>query len=191
MQQIFTAAKCTLWLKPYEIIATGPNCGLIEVVADALSIHSIKEKMGNGSTLLDFFKKHFGPKRDSTRYKRARDNFCKSLAAYSLVCYILQIKDRHNGNILIDIEGFVTHIDFGFLLSNAPGKGLKFESAPFKFTEDMMEVLGGQNSKTFRNFRTRMAKGFMALQANAEKIIILVEMMLMGSSDLPCFEGGR
>ena len=31
----------------------------------------------------------------------------------------------------------------------------------------------------------------MALQANAEKIIILVEMMLMGQSDLPCFEGGR
>lgn len=31
----------------------------------------------------------------------------------------------------------------------------------------------------------------MALQANAEKIIILVEMMLMGQSDLPCFVGGR
>lgn len=36
-----------------------------------------------------------------------------------------------------------------------------------------------------------MAKGFMALQENAEKIIILVEMMLMGTGDLPCFEGGR
>ena len=28
------------------------------------------------------------------------------------------------------------------------------------------------------------------MQASAEKIIILVEMMLMGQSDLPCFEGG-
>jgi phosphatidylinositol kinase/protein kinase (PI-3 family) len=36
-----------------------------------------------------------------------------------------------------------------------------------------------------------MASGFMALQANAEKVIILVEMMLMGQSDLPCFVGGR
>ena len=36
-----------------------------------------------------------------------------------------------------------------------------------------------------------MARGFMALQANAEKVIILVEMMLMGQSDLPCFQGGR
>jgi phosphatidylinositol 4-kinase len=55
----------------------------------------------------------------------------------------------------------------------------------------MIDVLGGENSAKFRDFRTKMAKGFMALQENAEKIIILVEMMLMGTSDLPCFEGGR
>lgn len=46
MDQIFRQAKCSLWLKPYEIIATGPNCGLIEVVSDALSVSSIKEKSG-------------------------------------------------------------------------------------------------------------------------------------------------
>lgn len=55
----------------------------------------------------------------------------------------------------------------------------------------MIDVLGGENSAKFRDFRTRMAKGFTYLQENAEKIIILVEMMLMGTSDLPCFEGGR
>jgi len=55
----------------------------------------------------------------------------------------------------------------------------------------MLDVLGGEQSAKFRDFRNRMARGFMALQANAEKIIILVEMMLMGTSDLPCFEGGR
>lgn len=75
----------------------------------------------------------FGPK-NSVKQKLARDNFCRSLAAYSLVCYILQIKDRHNGNILIDIQGHILHIDFGFLLSNAPGKGVKMEAAPFKLT---------------------------------------------------------
>ncbi len=108
-----------------------------------------------------------------------------------MVCYILQIKDRHNGNILIDIEGHLLHIDFGFLLSNAPGKGIKFEQAPFKLTEQMVEVMGGINSKCFKNFREQMRLGFMAIQEHADKIIKLVEMMFMGLNDLPCFVLGE
>ena len=190
MDQIWKSAGIPLWVKPYEILATGPNCGLIEVVSDALSIHSIKEKIGLNSLLVDYFRIQFG-KDKSDRYKKAKDNFCNSLAAYSLVCYILQIKDRHNGNILLDIEGHIVHIDFGFLLSNAPGKGVKLETVPFKLTQEMIAVLGGQDSNKFDDFRKRMARGFIALQENAEKIIILVEMMLNGQSDLPCFIGGR
>ena len=53
---------------------------------------------------------------------RARENFCQSLAAYCLVCYFLQVKDRHNGNILLTKDGYLLHIDFGFFLSNMPGK---------------------------------------------------------------------
>ena len=163
-----------LWLKPYEILACGPHCGLIEVVSDALSVSSIKEKTGGANaSISDYFRMQFG-KPSSKKHQQARDNFVNSLCAYSLVCYILQIKDRHNENILIDIEGHVLHIDFGFLLSNAPGKGVKFEKAPFKLTQEMMQVMDGENSTAFRNFRERMARGFSALQANAEKIIILV-----------------
>ena len=41
MQQIFRINKLPLWLKTYEILATGPRCGLIEVVNDAKSIDEI------------------------------------------------------------------------------------------------------------------------------------------------------
>jgi len=44
----------------------------------------------------------------------------------------------------------------------------------------MIDVIGGDKSDKFNEFRRKMAKGFQALQASAEKIIILVEMMLMG-----------
>jgi len=37
-----------------------------------------------------------------------------------LVCYILQVKDRHNANILLDREGHLLHIDFGFVLGDTP-----------------------------------------------------------------------
>lgn len=136
---------------------------MIEVVSDALSVSSIKEKTGGANpALIDYFRAQFG-KPGNKKYQQAVENFTNSLSAYSLVCYILQIKDRHNDNILIDIEGHVLHIDFGFLLSNAPGKGVKFETAPFKLTQEMMEVMGGENSNVFRDFRMRMAHGFVAL----------------------------
>lgn len=41
--------------------------------------------------------------------------------------------ERHNGNILIDSEGHIIHIDFGFILGISPG-AINFESAPFKLT---------------------------------------------------------
>jgi hypothetical protein len=49
------------------------------------------------------------------------------------------VKDRHNGNLLLDEEGHIIHIDFGFMLSNSPG-GVNFESAPFKLTRELLEV---------------------------------------------------
>ena len=120
------------------------------------------------------------------------DNYIASLAGYSLVCYFLQIKDRHNGNILIDNEGHLIHIDFGFLLSNAPGKGLKFENAPFKLSDDMVDCLGGVDGKYFEEFRKLLKKGFVAVNKHRHKIIILVEMMWCGhGKQLDCFEKGQ
>ena len=47
---------------------------------------------------------------------------------------------RHNGNILVDSEGHIIHIDFGFVLANSPGNNLGFESSPFKLTHEFAEV---------------------------------------------------
>ncbi|KAK8828530.1 hypothetical protein WA577_000017, partial [Blastocystis sp. JDR] len=67
--------------------------------------------------------------------QRFRRNLIYSLAAFSIVCYVLQIKDRNDGNILLDKHGVLVHIDFGFMLSNCPGN-IHFETAPFKLTPD-------------------------------------------------------
>ena len=190
--QIFKLENTGCWLNTYEIISTGNDSGLVEMVDNSLSLDQLKQKTKNIS-LKDFYINYYGKGfTESISYKNAMDNFVASLAGYSLVCYFLQIKDRHNGNILIDNKGHLIHIDFGFLLSNAPGKGLKFENAPFKLSHDMVDCLGGIEGKYFEEFRKLLKKGFLAVNKHRHKIIILVEMMWCGHGrKLECFEKGQ
>jgi phosphatidylinositol 4-kinase len=190
--QIYQLEHTNLWLNTYEIISTGNDSGLVEMVNDSLSLDALKQKLDRIS-LSDFYLHYFGNGNpNSHSYKTAMKNYIASLAGYSLVCYFLQIKDRHNGNILIDNRGHLIHIDFGFLLSNAPGKGLKFETAPFKLSKDMVDCLGGVNGKYFDEFKKLLRKGFTAINKHRDKIIILVEMMWCGHGrNLDCFEKGQ
>ena len=190
--QIFKLENTGCWLNTYEIISTGNDAGLVEMVNDSVSLDQLKQKIHQAS-LHDFYLYNFGNgDSNSLLYKKAMNNFVTSLAGYSLVCYFLQIKDRHNGNILIDKDGHLIHIDFGFLLSNAPGKGLKFENAPFKLSNDMVNCLGGVDGKYFKEFRTLLHKGFKAVNKHRLKISILVEMMYCGhGKNLDCFEKGQ
>ncbi len=74
------------------------------------------------------------------------------------VCRPVQLKDRHNGNLLLDDEGHIVHIDFSFMLSYSPG-GINFESAPFKLTRELLEVMDsdaeGCASDAFNYFKAR------------------------------------
>lgn len=77
-------------------------------------------------------------------------NFINTLAGYSLITFLLQVKDRHNGNIMIRKDGCIFHIDYGFFMSNAPGKGVELEgNLLFKLTNEYIEALGGLKSKQF------------------------------------------
>lgn len=105
---------------PYEVISLGPDCGIIEMLNDITTLDSLFEKLRRkGFTLRQFFDTVF------PNPVEARRNFMRSLAGYSILTYFLQVKDRHNGNILLSRDGHIIHIDFGFFLSNAPGKGVE------------------------------------------------------------------
>lgn len=84
--------------------------------------------------------------------------------------YILQIKDRHNGNILLDRDGHLVHIDFGFILSNSPGN-IGFEAAPFKLPPEYVEVLGGVNGSAFLEFKRLFREGFETARKHCDRII--------------------
>ena len=184
-REIFSQNNVDCWLSSYEVISTGQDCGLVEMISNSLSMDQIKQK--TGLSLKQFYIQYFGAEKKK-KYQQGVKNFIRSLAGYSLVCYFLQIKDRHNGNILIDSKGHLIHIDFGFMLSNAPGKGFKFEKAPFKITDEMLELIGGINSDNFKEYRKRLFKGYFSIYDNFEKIQKLVEFMFMGQGKyFPCF----
>jgi hypothetical protein len=174
-----------LFLRPYRIVCTGHMSGIVEVVPDSVSFDALKRTTGF-TTLSAYFTKVYDFSPD--RLAEAKYNFMASLAAYSLFTYILQIKDRHNGNLLLDSDGHIIHIDFGFLLSIAPGGSFSVETAPFKLTEEMVELLGGLDSPLFGEFVTAFTKGFIALQANCENIMSAIT-VLSHSSSFPCFQG--
>ena len=65
--------------------------------------------------------------------------FCRWALASLLFAFTLFL-NRHNGNILVDNLGHILHIDFGFFLSNSPGRNLGFETAPFKLLDEFVQV---------------------------------------------------
>jgi len=68
---------------------------------------------------------------------------------------------------------------------------MKFEKAPFKLTEDFVEVLGGEKSKMFRKYVNLCVDGFLAIRKHYEKILLLVEMTLVRPSISKIEEGDQ
>ena len=48
-------AELPLWLRPFDVLVTSNKTALIELIPDALSIHTIKAKSPPGTTLVDHF----------------------------------------------------------------------------------------------------------------------------------------
>lgn len=180
---IFNNVGLDVYVYPYRVTATAPGCGVIDVLPNSISRDMLGREAVNG--LYDYFVTKYGNE-DSLRFQEARNNFVKSMAAYSIISFLLQFKDRHNGNIMLDDAGHILHIDFGFCFDIAPG-GVKFERAPFKLTTEMVAVMGGSTDhQAYKWFEELCVKAFLASRQYAEKLSQLV--LLMMDSGLPCFK---
>ncbi|KAJ5591779.1 uncharacterized protein N7459_002148, partial [Penicillium hispanicum] len=205
-RSIFSSVGLDVWVFPYRVTSTAPGCGVIDVLPNSISRDMLGREAVNG--LYDYFVSKYGGE-DSTRFQEARTNFVKSMAAYSVISYLLQFKDRHNGNIMIDDAGHIIHIDFGFCFDIAPG-GVRFERAPFKLTSEMVAVMSGTHNpahhhggnsgislpgtnshnptatQSYRWFESLVVKAFLASRPYSTKLAHIVSLML--DSGLPCFK---
>ena len=190
-KSVFAQAKLPLWLKTYRILSTSSSTGLIELLTDATSIDGLKksENYPAEGGLRKYFEKVYGGP-ESKAFKAAQTNFMQSLAGYALVAYLLGLKDRHNGNIMIDTRGHLIFIDFGFALGMAPGHEFSFERAPFKLTKEYVEVMGGVKSECYKEFERLFVAGFEEARKKYQIALGLVEIMMF-KSNYPCFTGWR
>lgn len=218
-KQVFEWEGLDIYLKPYQILSTGLQAGLVEFLEGTQSVDRIKKGLPRGfNALKDHFELNFGESY-SFVYAKALQNFVRSLAGYSLVTYIVQVKDRHNANILVDADGHLIHIDYGFILGggyflcstyhtvpriattpsytshphlirssshphlipssslDSPGFNINFESAPFKFPLEYLELMGGVDSAAFKSFEDLFLRGFLAMQKHIDGLTSIVQVM--------------
>lgn len=93
MDQIWKKRGLDFKLTTYDILSTGQECGLLQFCADSMSIDQIKKKflkvLDKNIDLNQLYKIQFEYSTNTKKYDQALDNFARSLAAYSLICYIL------------------------------------------------------------------------------------------------------
>jgi len=182
LKKVWKEEHVPLYVRPYKILVLSDDSGLIEPILNTVSLHQVKKN--SKMSLLEYFLEEFGAL-NSEEFLTAQRNFVESCAAYCIVSYLVQVKDRHNGNILLDNEGHIIHIDYGFILSSSP-KNLGFESSPFKLTPEFVEVMGGEGGDMFEYFKILILQGLVAARKHHDKFTNLVDIMRAGSQ-LPCF----
>jgi phosphatidylinositol kinase/protein kinase (PI-3 family) len=88
---VFELEGLDIFLRPYQIMSTGAQCGLVEYLEGTESVDRIKKSMPRDSnSLKQYFALAFGAPY-SVYHAKAVHNFVKSLVGYSLLTYLVQV----------------------------------------------------------------------------------------------------
>lgn len=157
----------------YNVLPTGKNTGLIEIVEDADTIYFIQEKLD--SSILNYMMEN----NDDILVKELRTRFIKSVAAYCVITYLLGIGDRHLDNIMITRDGRLFHVDFGYILGMDP----VFNNPGIRITKDVVDAIGGLSSKYYVEFKELSSKIYNCLRRNID-IFMHMLFLIPNISDL-------
>nr|CAD2195540.1 unnamed protein product [Meloidogyne enterolobii] len=164
----FRTQLLDLCLTPYAVLATSCSEGFVQFVRGATPLADIKSIQDTLRTFRPSSSAPYGIEAD------VLNNYVKSCAGYSIICYILGIGDRHLHNLLLCENGKMFHVDFGFILGRDP----KPMPPPMKLTSEMINAMGGQNSEHFRAFVNYCTIAFCILRRHANLITNLFSLML-------------
>ncbi|CAG9310079.1 unnamed protein product [Blepharisma stoltei] len=165
MDRLLKNVNLDMCLKPYNVIATSASDGFVEFVRNASTIHERIQKKQLISAYLE---------ENKTNNPDIFDTFIKSCAGYCVITYLLGIGDRHLENLMIDIQGHLFHIDFGFIL----GKDPKPMPPPMKLCKEMVEAMGGEKGEGYEKFKVKCVEVFLQLRRHCKLIVNLFYLMI-------------
>ncbi|VDM45142.1 unnamed protein product [Toxocara canis] len=171
MDRILRADGLDLRLTPYSVLATSVSEGFVQFVK-ATPLRDVISNWGSIQECLRSFRPSSGGPFGIE--PEVIDNYVRSCAGYSIICYILGIGDRHLHNLLLCENGRMFHVDFGYILGRDP----KPLPPPMKLTTEMINAMGGSHSKEWRDFRAFCFSAFSILRRHANLILNLFSLML-------------
>jgi phosphatidylinositol 3-kinase len=158
----------------YKVLATSKSDGFVEFVPNCNTIFDILKQHDDQ---INPYLKVLSQGNENSLEKtleKTLESFINSCAGYCVVTYILGIGDRHLENLLIDKRGRLFHIDFGYIL----GKDPKLYPPPMKLCKQMVECMGGKNSKGYEEFKKKCVDAYLYLRINARLIVNMFYLMI-------------
>lgn len=149
MDVLLRSLNVDLRLTTYHVQVFSSIDGILEFVPDSYTLQDVFEKYNDDMSkyLIEISNSRTAALNDrnprmvsstskklSSIRKDIFDNYMESCASYCVITYLLGIGDRHLENLLIDNEGKLFHIDFGYAMGEDP----KPYPPPFKLNKPMI-----------------------------------------------------
>ncbi|KAG2220421.1 hypothetical protein INT45_000646 [Circinella minor] len=164
MDKLLRKENLDLKLTPYKVLATGPEQGLVQFIPSKPLAAVLNEYQ---NSIVEFLKQHHpddGPENVSGVDPQVMETYIRSCG----------VGDRHLDNLLLSPDGHLFHVDFGFILGRDP----KPFPPPMKLCKEMIEAMGGANSRHYSKFRQYCYTAFTTLRRNANLILNLFALMV-------------
>lgn len=152
----------------YKVLATSKEDGFVEFVPNSKTIYDISKEYSKN--IIKYLEENIKDDKEGKKKEKKLDSFLNSVAGYCVVTYLLGIGDRHLENILVNKNGKLFHIDFGYIL----GKDPKPYPPPMKISSEMVDCIGDK----WEDFKTKCVNAFWVLRDNARLIVNLFYLMI-------------
>ncbi|RLN45683.1 hypothetical protein BBO99_00001640 [Phytophthora kernoviae] len=164
-------------LVTYRVLPTSSFDGLIEIVENAHTLYSIIRDHG---TIMNFLHHYNGHRTLSD----ISSSFRESLAAYTVITFLLGVGDRHADNVMLTKDGILFHIDYGFIL----GKDPKPLQPPMRLDHYMIEALGGTQTAQFDQFKQLCVIAFNCLRRHVSLFMIMLTLVVKALPEITDFD---